>query len=581
MKYLDRLKRSLSSTGKSFQRYPLTAIWLVVIAIMNAIELEDSFNNYARFLFTALTGVMLSVVAQHIYERFSTKENQRWLLFGGALVLTALYFITLPVGRTFEQVHSIRTMVLLFALFITLIWLPTFKREDRLFHQNFLAIFKGSLTSLLFSIVLSLGSLAIYISIDNLLFSVDFNNLMHVLNIIWSLFAPLYFLGLVPANQDITEDELMTHPFTMPRFLEVLLTFIVIPIVAIYTIILLLYLVVNISGEFWTDNLLEPMLVSYAIAVIVVYLLVLNTEHPITTLFRKVFPKIMLPIVLLQTVASILKIQELGMTHGRYYVIMFGIFATVTGLIFSFLPPKKNGWLAIVLLVLSLISVTPPIDAFTVARNNQEARLTDTLNEQGMLVNNEIVAKRDLSIDAKIKISKSVDYLTQMNFLSDLSYLPDGFSGYYRFEETFGFPMTFSPTDMNFHESHYAYLGLADLDVITLDGIEFMLTIRIDSNTPAREEKILDDTYLLLIEQTESKVTLRLQDKAANDIITANLEDMYQNVFVDFNPNVQPTEEDMTHIVENDQAVLTMRALSLEEYDGIYSGEIVVFIDIK
>lgn len=581
MKYLERLKRSLSSTGKSFQRYPLTAIWLVVIAIMNAIELEDSFNNYARFLFTALTGVMLSVVAQHIYERFSTKENQRWLLFGGALVLTALYFITLPVGRTFEQVHSIRTMVLLFALFITLIWLPTFKREDRLFHQNFLAIFKGSLTSLLFSIVLSLGSLAIYISIDNLLFSVDFNNLMHVLNIIWSLFAPLYFLGLVPANQDITEDELMTHPFTMPRFLEVLLTFIVIPIVAIYTIILLLYLVVNISGEFWTDNLLEPMLVSYAIAVIIVYLLVLNTEHPITTLFRKVFPKIMLPIVLLQTVASILKIQELGMTHGRYYVIMFGIFATVTGLIFSFLPPKKNGWLAIVLLVLSLISVTPPIDAFTVARNNQEARLTDTLNEQGMLVNNEIVAKRDLSIDAKIKISKSVDYLTQMNFLSDLSYLPDGFSGYYRFEETFGFPMTFSPTDMNFHESHYAYLGLADLDVITLDGIEFMLTIRIDSNTPAREEKILDDTYLLLIEQTESKVTLRLQDKAANDIITANLEDMYQNVFVDFNPNVQPTEEDMTHIVENDQAILTMRALSLEEYDGIYSGEIVVFIDIK
>ena len=581
MKYLERLKRSLSSTGKSFQRYPLTAIWLVVIAIMNAIELEDSFNNYARFLFTALTGVMLSVVAQHIYERFSTKENQRWLLFGGALVLTALYFITLPVGRTFEQVHSIRTMVLLFALFITLIWLPTFKREDRLFHQNFLAIFKGSLTSLLFSIVLSLGSLAIYISIDNLLFSVDFNNLMHVLNIIWSLFAPLYFLGLVPANQDITEDELMTHPFTMPRFLEVLLTFIVIPIVAIYTIILLLYLVVNISGEFWTDNLLEPMLVSYAIAVIVVYLLVLNTEHPITTLFRKVFPKIMLPIVLLQTVASILKIQELGMTHGRYYVIMFGIFATVTGLIFSFLPPNKNGWLAFVLLVLSLISVTPPIDAFPVARNNQEARLTDTLNEQGMLVNNEIVAKRDLSIDAKIKISKSVDYLTQMNFLSDLSYLPDGFSGYYRFEETFGFPMTFSPTDMNFHESHYAYLGLADLDVITLDGIEFMLTIRIDSNTPASEEKILDDTYLLLIEQTESKVTLRLQDKAANDIITANLEDMYQNVFVDFNPNVQPTEEDMTHIVENDQAVLTMRALSLEEYDGIYSGEIVVFIDIK
>lgn len=581
MNFWNRLKQSVSSTGKSFQRYPLTACWLIVIAIINAIELEDSFDNYGRFLFTALTGAMLGVVAQHVYERFFTKENQRWLVFGAALLLTGLYFLTLPVGRTFEQVHTIRTMVLLFALFITLIWLPTFKKENPLFHQNFLAIFKGVLTSLLFSGVLSVGALAIYSSINSLLFSLDFTSLLHVLNLVWSLFAPLYFLGLVPSNQTASDDDLVTHPFSMPRFLEVLLTFIVIPIVAIYTIILLLYLVLNIGGEFWTDNLLEPMLVSYAIAVIVVYLLVLNTEHPFTSLFRKIFPKIMLPVVLLQTVASILKIEELGMTHGRYYVIMFGIFATVTGVIFSFLPPKKNGWLAIVLLVLSLISVTPPIDAFSVARNHQEARLTDTLNEQGMLVDNEVVAKSDIPTEARLKITKSVDYLAQNNFIDDVAYLPNDLNVYYRFEEIFGFPMIYSSNNVPMPISNYVQLEVADYGVMEIEDVEFMLTVRYDSNVSRTEEQTIGDSHVLLIEKSEPIVIVRLQDTAGNDIITADLNDIHQEVFENFNPSIQPTEEEMTFVVENDQAVLTIKALHLEEYDETYSGQILLFIDIK
>ena len=69
----------------------------------------------------------------------------------------------------------------------------------------------------------------------------------------------------------------------------------------------------------------------------------------------------------------------MGVTHGRYYVILFGIFATIAGLIFSFLPIKKNGIIVAVLIVFSAISIIPPIDAFTVSRVNQINLLEKTL----------------------------------------------------------------------------------------------------------------------------------------------------------------------------------------------------------
>ena len=79
------------------------------------------------------------------------------------------------------------------------------------------------------------------------------------------------------------------------------------------------------------DNRLEPMLVAFAITVILVYILASKIENKIPQLFRKVFPKVLVPIVVFQIVSSVLRTQDTGITHGRYYVILFGIFAAVSG----------------------------------------------------------------------------------------------------------------------------------------------------------------------------------------------------------------------------------------------------------
>lgn len=580
MKFWSRLKDSLSGIGQALARYPVTILWLMGIAILNMIEIESSFSRYSQFIFTFVIGAMLSMVGQHIYERFYKKTTHRWLILGGSVLLTILYYFTLTSGDIFEYVYFIRTSVFLFSLLIAFIWIPSISNKQVYFHQNFLAIFKALLTILLFSGVLTIGIFAIIVSIDTLLFTMPADSTIHAANIIWCLFAPVYFLGMVPVyHEQGSQEGAREDAYLVPRFLEILLTYIVIPIVAIYTIILLMYVLLNIGGQFWTDNLLEPLLVAYAIVVIVVYLLSCNIEHRFADLFRKIFPKIMLPIVAFQTISSILKIQEMGITYGRYYVILFGIFAVISGVIFSFFPPNRNGWIAIVLLVLGMISVTPPIDAFTVARNSQMSRLEKTLVENNMIENGMVQADASISVEDKIVVTRSVDNLEMFGEIERVNYLPQDFDVYADFEEVFGFPMTYS-TQIPGSPGNYAYLNLSEETVMNVEGVDYWGYVFFSSEEE-KEWEVGQGNILKIIYQEDDYFTLQLTDQNGTEIINGNMSEAIEHAFEQSDVREPLEIEDMLFVVENDAAKVTIVMISLDEYGNRVNGEGHLFVDYK
>ena len=580
MKFWSRLKDSLSGIGQALARYPVTILWLMGIAILNMIEIESSFSRYSQFIFTFVIGAMLSMVGQHIYERFYKKTTHRWLILGGSVLLTILYYFTLTSGDIFEYVYFIRTSVFLFSLLIAFIWIPSISNKQVYFHQNFLAIFKALLTILLFSGVLTIGIFAIIVSIDTLLFTMPTDSTIHAANIIWCLFAQVYFLGMVPVyHEQGSQEGAREDAYLVPRFLEILLTYIVIPIVAIYTIILLMYVLLNIGGQFWTDNLLEPLLVAYAIVVIVVYLLSCNIEHRFADLFRKIFPKIMLPIVAFQTISSILKIQEMGITYGRYYVILFGIFAVISGVIFSFFPPNRNGWIAIVLLVLGMISVTPPIDAFTVARNSQMSRLEKTLVENNMIENGMVQADASISVEDKIVVTRSVDNLEMFGEIERVNYLPQDFDVYADFEEVFGFPMTYS-TQIPGSPGNYAYLNLSEETVMNVEGVDYWGYVFFSSEEE-KEWEVGQGNILKIIYQEDDYFTLQLTDQNGTEIINGNMSEAIEHAFEQSDVREPLEIEDMLFVVENDAAKVTIVMISLDEYGNRVNGEGHLFVDYK
>ena len=373
----ESFSRSLAGMRASVERYPLTVLFLVAVAVVNGIQIEQS-QGEQRLMFSLLLGAMLSVVGQALYERFGSEVRQRYLWMGLSIISALVYYwMAGPIDENYLAI-SIRTSVALFALFIAFIWIPTIRKDDLAFHRRFLAAFQSFFISLIFSAVLAGGISAVFNAVHYLLFSLDFKLLGHLLNPVYTLFAPLYFLSLMPDDREPSADR-SRRPVAVPVFLDRLLSYIVIPLLAVYTLILVVYVLLNITGDFWTDNLLEPLLVSYAIIGIIVLILSYNLDNRWAALFRRIFPKVLIPIVVFQTIASILRISQMGITHGRYYVILFGIFAAIVGVVFSFMKVKNHGWIAAALLILAALSIVPPIDAFTVSRNNQIAFLEKNL----------------------------------------------------------------------------------------------------------------------------------------------------------------------------------------------------------
>jgi len=429
-----------------------------------------------------------------------------------------------------------------------------------------------------------------------LLFSLDYKVNLHCLNLVASLFASIFFLSGTPlylskqdeSTQSLEEQadkqEQIEQELMVPKVLELLLSYIVIPLTAIFTIILLVYLLQNITGEFWTNNLLEPMLVSYAITVIIVYFLVSTINTKSAIFFRKIFPKVLVPIVLFQTVSSVLRIQETGLTLGRYYVILFGVFAFIAGIIFSVLPVRKNGWVAVVLIVFSLISILPPVDAFTVSRVSQTNVLKETLVKNNMLEGNKIIPNASIPDEDKIKISQTIDYLASMNYSKEIEWLaPYNQRLNYQFEEVVGFEPVYDESSFSPNQSYYATIDWKGSPLLSIEDYDKMIVFsQYDSPTlSAIDFEVGDSTYGIVSKNEDNTTNLSLINEQNNTLITIDLQETIDQVAASAQTKNVITLEEATITTENEEAKMNIVFTSIDIYDNQYNSEFYLFIDIK
>lgn len=602
MKFIDNLRSKLSGLYDAMSRYPLTVLFLLSAAIVNAksINLNEPFY---KLLLTFVVGGCLSFVAQAAFERFFEKFSHRLVLMVICILLTVGYFLIINQYKTTNFETWIRTSVALFALVIAYIWIPVIKSTVS-FNESFMSSFKSFFNSLLFSVVLFIGISLIIGAIDLLLFQVDEKAYMHVLNIISVLFAPIYFLSLIPIYPGVSSknlfkenldynNEKIASSSSCPRFLEILISYIIIPLLSIYTVILIIYIVKNITGNFWTDNLLEPMLVGFAITVILLYILASMIENKFAGFFRKVFPKVLVPIVVFQIVSSALRIQDTGITHGRYYVILFGIFAAVSGIFLIFIPIRKNGIVAILLIAFSLFSIIPPVDAFTISRTNQLKMLESVLIKNDMLKDNKIIPNASVPEEDKKTISNTINYLEMMGYTKDIGYLGKDFNLYNNFYDTFGF--------YQYGESIYGqesvHMSLNQQSPIIISGYDALVVANFyfEKDNPDSSNKLCDfkksgKTYVISNTNTLDSSKMLLSNDNGEELISVNMKDVFDMFDTSTVGNYQINKDSLTadqstFTLENEKAIISLVALNvnIEKSNSQYpySGDFYVLVKIK
>lgn len=595
MKWKQFFKGRMQSLTTAISRFPLTVLFLVLAAIINTLNIQTENVEYVEWMLACFMGALAASVAQVSYEHFfREKEKMRYVLFVPVLLFALLYYFMIDIeSDIFSLKVVVRTVALAFALLMAFIWIPSIKSRLS-FSDSFTAGFKSLFTTIMFSIVLGAGILSILSAVNVLLINVDYRLFLHASNIVASLFAPLLFLSYIPvylqqnesSSEQINQSAEVDEAISVPKTLEVLLTYIVIPLTMVFTIILALYILMNIGRDFWINNLLEPMLVSYAIVVILVMLFIGRLDNKMVVYFRLVFPKILFLIVLLQTVASVIQISEKGLTIGRYYVILFGVFAIIASIIFSIWPKQKNGLVAVVLIVFSLVSITPPVDAFTVSKNGQIAFLEATLKNNEMLKGNELQPRSDLPENEQRKIVETVNDLEQNGNIKEVSFLPDGYQTSTDFESAFGFDPYNDGTIIE--EYSYYYFEWTEETAVNVSDYQQLIKVQFDTlNTSSNEAvqtiEIEGNTYQLETQEAEDDLILLLKDQKNGEIIQTNV----TNALEEIEPSSDFNQADLTFEQafienENNAAIVDTLVMQLNDNnDQGYSGELFVFVSIK
>ncbi len=563
MKKFTRLSSRLQGLTNAIARYPMTAGFLLAAAIIVAVSINTE-KQYAKQLFTCAVGAVLCAALQAAHERFFSKPSARFILMGCGAALTLGYYLIIRTAPELSVEISIRTSVALLALVFAFIWVPVIRSRTS-FNESFMAVFKSLFHSLFYSAVLFGGCSLIIVAIDRLIVRMSEKAYPHTANLVFVLFAPVFFLSLIPVypgkkdkNASLEkigeQNDAVNKAAFCPKFLEVLISYIVIPLTAAFTVILLLYIVLNIRAEFWTNNLLEPMLVSYGITVILVYILSSRLENKFAALFRLIFPKVLIPIVLFQIVSSIISLRDTGVTHTRYFVILFGVFAVSSGVVMSTVPVRKNGIIAAMLIAFSVVSIIPPVDAFTASRLSQENMLKTVLIQNGMLKNNTITPNGSISDKDKERIVLSAEYLERMGYIRQITWLPNGFDVYRDFYNTFGFHEYELPEKVN----RSVNVSMNSETPIDIAGYDTLSHAFINSDESGKT-KICNieksgKIYTIAKEKTGEQYNIVLTDDNNQEMIRFNTGEIfsrYQNYAVE---KSELSNEEASFSIENDRA---------------------------
>ncbi len=411
MKYFSEIgSRSISA----FKRFPLASLWAVIgtLLCMCWLEVDESnfFEFYRNEILVLSLGVSWLMATKFFIEQFSN-PGKWWYLNLITFSLLAAYYFTLPEYSNYNSVILLtRWLLYLLAGHVFLFFAPFVRTWNSAAFWNYLKdIFIALGRSLLFSGVLYLGLVFALLAIDALF------DLQIETRVYGQLF--IFCLGIVNTGvylSDFPDNIQQDDRIHYNRPLEVFVKFILVPLIAIYLLILYLYsLKILIAWELpegWISNMISVL----AILGFIIQIIIdpIRKRHP-SFLIRKFYPWfyiLLAPLLILLFVAVFRRISDYNFTESRYFLMLLSFW--ILGIFVYLLSSRKKQLrvLPISLFLLIVLSSFGPWGAFQVSARAQVTELREVFSE--------ITAEgKDITQEKANRFQNIVRYLAHRNQL--------------------------------------------------------------------------------------------------------------------------------------------------------------------
>lgn len=462
----------------SLKRFPLTiglsTICVILMIYYTEVGLKSSENfreTLSRVIMIYTLGIPLSLSIKVFFERKeSYKKSLLYTAFVvGGIILALYYYIFLP---DLHMVSITRYIGINLILYLTFIFIPYLSNNDS-FELYVIRILTRFFTTVVYSMVLFLGLVAILFTIDELL-GVNVRGEIYIY--FWftvvGVFAPSFFLAGVPVKNEKLELE---H---YPKLFRVLILYIVMPLISVYTIILYIYFGKIIITTQWPQGLVSHLVLWYSVISVSVLFLIttLLAKNNWAKRFMQVFPKVIIPLIVMMFISMGIRINAYGVTENRYYVVVLGIWVFLVMIYFSFAKNFRNIILPISLAIIAFISIMGPISSYSISKYSQNKRFEEILIRNNMLKENQLITSSSkISQEDKKQLSSILRYFHLNHSLKDIKHLPDKFR-LNNVEEVFGFKL--SEEYDQYNDEYFNFNTWGSREPLDIKGYDYLFDTR-------------------------------------------------------------------------------------------------------
>ena len=424
MKIIDRIKSTIVSIKSSVKRFPITLIISTILAFCLIYLQESRIAGSSKETLEKISLVLglaipLSLCIKLIIEKFFKDNINIALLIHliGAGLLVLYYFFFIP---DYDLIAGSRYLVTMIFLILSFLYIPRIKNDDN-YEYYIMNIYYNFALTFIYSFVLYLGVSAIFLTIDGLF---DVNIKVQFYYYMFLIVSLIFAISLFTSKIPEIEEEFNDIEYT--RSLKILILYIVIPLISIYTAILYVYFGKIIVTMDWPRGLVSHLVLWYStISVGIIFLVTpILEENKLAKNFKIWFPKIVLPILLMMFIAIWKRVSQYGITENRYYLIVLGLWVTGIMLYFSLKKPLKNIIIPITLSIVMINSVFGPLSSFAISKASQNKRLEKILNANNMIASGEIIPNESISSEDKKEINNIISYFHNNHGLGAIKSLP-------------------------------------------------------------------------------------------------------------------------------------------------------------
>ena len=574
---------------KAFETFPAAILSALAFAIVTMIRIQLDWPQQEpyNFLFNclhwsfALGAVFSMAVITIAQSRFNNKRAFLIANLLGAAMIGVTFLMLYFLGGTktdvleprYEIITALaaaRVAVAIIISFLIFIIVAGYPKDQSDFARSFFMTHKAFFIALIYGGAIMAGASGVAGAVQALLYHGMSGKVYMYIGTLAGFLAFTIFSGYFPDFRKGINDEHREIAQKQPRYIEILLGYIVIPIMLALTVVLLLWAGRTILTGTWPEFIrLSSIAIAYSFGGLWLHIMVTHYESELAKFYRRFYPFAALIILAFEAGALFTQLGKFGLKTTEYFFILVWIIAVIAAILLLILKAKAHRPIVVLTCAMAVFSVLPLVGYHVLPVTSQVNRLETLLVNQGMLEDNKIIpAAKAPKLPVRESITDAVNYIAYAEDAKLPVWFNKKLSDSDVFEATLGFKPVWPEPEGNMNGGG-TYLGTSlhlKSEAIDVSNYKWAILFQADYSKEINSDTLAGDKGVYTINWKVNSpdgvpsLKIELDDQV---ILEQHMNSYIDQISAKYPPGsrAEPTEatqSDMSLLLENDKVAVLL-----------------------